>query len=158
NIAFDGSLSADLLGAPVDLQWLNGELYVLFLRDKQLHLAHFKDFGEQLEYRVQAVERGSVPANSINAALSLPSLQVQQGLISIATGDSYLLLEADAQGRYETIYWQKNSGELFGMGGQGMQGKGKGVEINSQPYLAVYASTPGMGAVMCCKELVHIII
>src|SRR5690606_7182661 len=57
NIAFDGSLSADLLGAPVDLQWLNGELYVLFLRDKQLHLAHFKDFGEQLEYRVQAVER-----------------------------------------------------------------------------------------------------
>lgn len=156
NIAFDGSLRADLLGAPVDVQWLNGELYVLFLRDKQLHLAHFKGFGEQLDYRVQAVERGHVEAASISAALSLPSLQVQQGLISIATGASYLLLEADAQGHYETIYWQKDSGELFGMGGQIMQGNGKGVEINTQPYLAVAASTPGNGAVIGVNEPVRV--
>ncbi|HLD68355.1 MAG TPA: IPT/TIG domain-containing protein, partial [Pseudomonas sp.] len=157
SIAFDGSLRPDLHGAPVDLQWLNGELYVLFLRNQQLHLATFKNFGEQLDYRVQAIERGAV-AGSVSEALSKPTLQVQQGLISVATGERYLLLEANAQGQYETIYWQNqvNSGELLAMGGQVMQGNGKGVEINSQPYLAVASSTPGTGAVIGLNEPVRI--
>eukprot|EP01031_Cornospumella_fuschlensis_P050935 gene50935-62295_t len=62
-------------------------------------------------------------------------------------GDTYLLLEANAQGQYETIYWQnqKTGGELLGVGGQVMQGNGKGVQINTSPYLAVASATPGNG-------------
>ena len=124
SIAFDGSMKPDLLGAPVDVQWLNGELYVLFLRDKQLYLASFKDFGTQLDYRVQAIERGTVTALSVSEAIGKITLQVQQGLISVGTGDTYLLLEADAQGQFQTIYWQQKnaSGELLSVGGQIMQG------------------------------------
>ena len=158
SIAFDGSMKPDLLGAPVDVQWLNGELYVLFLRDKQLYLASFKDFGTQLDYRVQAIERGTVTALSVSEAIGKITLQVQQGLISVGTGDTYLLLEADAQGQFQTIYWQQKnaSGELLSVGGQIMQGNGKGVQINTSPYLAVASSTPGNGAVLGSNEGVTI--
>jgi hypothetical protein len=58
----------DLLGQPLDIQWLDEQLYVLLKRDNQLYLVIFNDPSDPSSYKVQAIERGLV-GNLMDASM-----------------------------------------------------------------------------------------
>ncbi|NQZ10855.1 MAG: IPT/TIG domain-containing protein, partial [Algicola sp.] len=148
--------NSDLQGQPVDLSWWKDELYVLFNREGQLYLAIFDGFGTNLSYKVQAVERGLL---SEDGKLTDASLFIQDGQISITTGEEYLVLQADGNGDYATIYWQSiesNSGELLANGAGLFISSGTGLGATASPDLVVSGLTPPAGNTITKDERVTI--
>ncbi|PCJ97895.1 MAG: hypothetical protein COA42_24470, partial [Alteromonadaceae bacterium] len=122
----------ELLGQPVDVQWLGDELFVLLKRGNTLHLVRFSSFGANPDYVIQSIERGLV------GDLDEASFVVQHGQIALTTADTFLVLQSSvlqgsAQEQFDTVYWQSvssetghqfdevfdNSGSLFAGGSQG---------------------------------------
>ncbi|MCG8590275.1 MAG: IPT/TIG domain-containing protein, partial [Proteobacteria bacterium] len=72
-------------GEPLDVQWLEEELYVLLERDGQLHLLIVSGFGGELVFRSQAIERGELVGGA--------SFVVQHGQIAVSTDAEFLVLQ-----------------------------------------------------------------
>ncbi|PIP79948.1 MAG: hypothetical protein COW84_07875, partial [Gammaproteobacteria bacterium CG22_combo_CG10-13_8_21_14_all_40_8] len=146
----------DLQGQPLDVEWWQNELYVLFNKNGTLYLAIFDQFGSQLHYRVQAVERGSIGTN-----LSQASLLVQNGQVTISNGTEYLLLQENDQGLFETIFWQQldsSNGELLANGGGIFISNADGVIDTPSPNLVVSSIIPASGMVLANDEKVTILL
>ena len=143
-----------LEGQPIKLQWLSDNLYVLFNRDGQLYLAIFDSFGTNLSYRVQAIERGLLDGN-LNSA----DLHVQHGQISVTTGSEYLVLQANINGDFETVYWQQldnNGGALTTNGGGLFISDTGGLTNTASPSLVVSGLVPANGSEITIAEPINI--
>ncbi|MBL4672902.1 MAG: IPT/TIG domain-containing protein, partial [Arenicella sp.] len=142
----------DLLGQPVDIQWLGSELYVLLKRETDLYLAIFDDLPSQT-HRVQKVDRGV--ASSITNA----SMHVQFGQVAITTDNEMLVLQDNQQGSYETIYWtaiQIPGAELFANVGGSFVATQGGVIDTPSPALVISEIRPTSGSTISKNESIRI--
>ncbi|MCW9015614.1 MAG: IPT/TIG domain-containing protein, partial [Kangiellaceae bacterium] len=147
----------DLEGQPVKLQWWNQKLYVLFERENQLFLAIFDQFGTQLSYTVQPIDRGLIEG-SVNDITDF-DLKVQHGSILITSSKELLILEQNQSGEYDTVYWQalENSSAviLSGNGGVYISNSGGLVGLPGNS-LVVTGATPENGSEIALDQQIQI--
>jgi hypothetical protein len=150
-------LEGELRGKPVDVQWLNDQLYVLLLRDKALHLVTYSNLGTSPTYTIQPVTRGYLAEGDVAAA----SMVVQHGQIAISTGEEYLVLQQDSGPLYQTVYWQDAPSEevyseLFANQGSLMLGSNNGVGITSTPSLVLTSSQPAANPLISRDDVIRL--
>ena len=156
NIIFSDDPSKPLSGAPLDVQWLNDELYVLFAKENQLHLAVFSEFGDNPVYTVQALPRAEI--QSFLGSYGRVSLFVQHGLVSVTTDSNFLIYQQNDTGEYEATYWKainENTTELLNIGGSVLQAELGGVRVNTIPYLALTSISPVSNSTIAATETIR---
>jgi len=144
----------DLLGQPIDVQWLGDSLYVLLRRNDQLYMAIFDNLDTAMTYTVQSISRGDVH----DVDLLNTSFVVQYGQIGISTGRDYLILQKGASG-YDTVYWQateSDSNELFANQGSLFLGSNQGVVDTPTPDLAITNISPSAGASLSTADTIRV--
>ncbi|RFA32308.1 hypothetical protein CAL65_20010 [Alkalilimnicola ehrlichii] len=143
----------ELRGRPLDVAWRGDALYVLFAQDGALKLAIFEDLGGEQRYRVQTVARGAV------SKLDSVSMLVQHGQVVVTSGDQYLVLHRDADGHYDTAYWQSlgsASNALFANVGGVFVGGGRGATVMPTPRLAVTSIEPPSGSELASSDRIRV--
>lgn len=143
----------DLVGQPVDIQWLGDSLYVLLNRAGQLYIAIFDNLDTAFTYTIQPVERGLA-----SGQLSELSFVVQYGQIIVSTGVQYIVLQ-DNDGVLDAVYWQDRDGgidEIFANNGSIFLGSGQGVLDVPTPDLAIVSVTPANNSELTGGETVRV--
>ncbi|MBU2115769.1 MAG: IPT/TIG domain-containing protein [Gammaproteobacteria bacterium] len=141
----------DLQGRPLQLQWLNDELYVVFERDGQLYLAIFDGFGPQLSYRVQPIDRANYTGGAVQ-------LLVQQDGISLSMQGRLLRLSRADDGRFVTSYWETlpTGGSLMQHNGFSFIATEHGFQQLITPGLRLVGMTPQAGSVVVAGDVLRL--
>lgn len=141
----------ELAGQPVDVQWLNDQLYVLLNRGGSLHIAIFSGLGTaNVTHTVQMIERGT--GGSLDS-----SFVVQYGQIAVSNGNQYIVLQETTPGIYDTIYWQDSKiDEIFANQGSLFVANEHGLVDTPAPELAVTAFSPASGSDITANELIRV--
>ncbi|NOY91989.1 MAG: hypothetical protein GXP55_12400, partial [Deltaproteobacteria bacterium] len=161
--------SGDLAGQPVDVAWLDGELYVLFVDGAgALRLAVFSGFpgtpGHAL-YEVSHAGRVSVDASGDFSML------VQHGQIVITSShvtpdgaqQSLVVLERNADGGYDEVYWRDQVlpsssplAELIAQEGAAFIADAGGMHAIPTPNLVVTRVSPPSGTTLVAGETIRV--
>jgi len=150
NLVFN---EGELRGQPVDIQWLNDELYVLLKRDEQLYLVIFNNLSDTATYQVHMIERGVV--DDINNA----SLFVEHGQITVTTSTELLVIQPNVEGEYKTIYWNElntSGAEVFNNQGSAFVSTTNGIGDVTSPSLVISSVSPVNGAELSVHDTIRI--
>lgn len=144
--------SDELLGQPLDVQWLGSELYVLLNRDGRLFTAIFSDLPNSTAVTLVEVPRGNV--TGLEA-----SLHVQFGQINVTTADELVILQRNEAGEYQAFYFDNidvSGAELGNIGGGLFIQANDGIVNLSSPALVVNGITPANGLDISSEERITI--
>jgi len=135
----------------MDVQWLDDQLYVLLDTAGSLSIVIFDSLGSAPVYQAHEIGR----ADGLGL-YDVPSFQVQYGQIAVTTGLEFLILQQNALGEFETIYWQDidGSSEVFANGGNLFIASGQGVDVRTTPDITATALTPSAGAQLTTSSTV----